>query len=100
MEYSSAINTEKILQNLIGIGRILPQFEKYRESFRFHLKNDILFYPNMVFAGNPATGKTTVGRLIGQILYQDGLLTNEHIVEVAAGELVSDYIGETRRKTI
>lgn len=101
MEYSSAINAEETLRNLIGVDRILPQFEEYRKTFRFHQNsNDIPFYPNMVFAGKSATGKTTVGHLIGRILYQDGLLTNEQIIEVTANELFSESVVDTRKKTI
>lgn len=54
---------------------------------------------HMIFTGNPGTGKTTVARLVGQILNEYGALRTPHVEEVSTKNLISDVVGGTTKAT-
>lgn len=52
-----------------------------------------------MFLGNPGTGKTTVARILGELLYQKGLIRKPTLIEVSRSDLVAGYVGQTAIKT-
>jgi AAA+ superfamily predicted ATPase len=49
----------------------------------------------MCFTGNPGSAKTTVARLLAQILRDHKVLANGHIIECGRADLVGKYVGHT-----
>ena len=54
---------------------------------------------NMIFTGNPGTGKTTAAKLVGKIMKDIHVLEKGHFVSVTRADLVADFIGGTAPKT-
>ncbi|GIP52342.1 AAA family ATPase [Paenibacillus vini] len=54
---------------------------------------------NMVFTGNPGTGKTTMARVVANMVREMGLLKQGHLVETDRNGLVAEYAGHTPKKT-
>ncbi|MBR3455056.1 MAG: AAA family ATPase [Bacteroidaceae bacterium] len=89
------------LNAMQGIDNIRKQFDDYRKALKAHRAGEGggRFRPHMALMGSPGTGKSTVARLFGDILREDGLLPKGHFVKVDVSELIGEYIGSTRPKT-
>ncbi|MHA8109948.1 AAA family ATPase [Lactobacillaceae bacterium Melli_B4] len=74
----------------------LTRINRKRKEFRLPSQSTTM---NMMFLGNPGTGKTTVARLYGKAMFQHGVLNKDKFTEVNAKDLVSEYVGQTAIKT-
>lgn len=89
------------LRSMAGTEKLVEQIEIYIEALKDARTNQsgIRFRPHLVFSGNPGTGKTTVARLLADILREEGLLERGHLIEATVGDLEGEYVGQTRIKT-
>ncbi len=50
---------------------------------------------NFILTGNPGTGKTTVARMMGEVLQSMDILPTHQVIEATRATLVGKYLGET-----
>ena len=93
--FKDMVGMDSVKKELIGFYNI-AKFEKLREQQLGFEKNKSRSY-NFVLYGNPGTGKTTVARIIGKVLYALGIRENDKFMEVDRSDLVSEYIGQTAK---
>ena len=93
---------KKDLNNMVGLSTIKEQISDLVSLLKFNKKASISmenFNLHMVFTGDPGTGKTTVARLITEILYNLEYIKQNRLTEVTAKDLIADYVGQTSGKT-
>ncbi len=52
---------------------------------------------HMIFTGNPGSAKTTVARLLGEILYDEGIIDSPTFIECGRADMVGKYVGWTAK---
>lgn len=93
------------LNNLVGLENIkqvlkdLVDLIELKNKTKDDLKiKDINLH--MVFLGNPGTSKTTVARIIAEMLYNLKYIKQNKLIEVSSKDLVAEYVGQTAPKTM
>src|SRR5574344_1273220 len=108
-EQPKKLDPEEALANLdklVGLQNIKDQLRSLIASFKVEeqkakLTGEIVkrTAPHYIFMGNPGTGKTTVAKMMADILVSIGVLTRNNPVEVTEKELVAGVVGQTAIKT-
>lgn len=93
------------LEEMIGLNLVKSQVKEFIAMAQINKKRaeqglaTSVMTLHSLFLGNPGTGKTTVARLIGSLLYEKGIVKSDKFVETSRTDLVGMYIGETALKT-
>ena len=85
-------NVKKEIEDLVAFNKV----QQSREKIGLKKTNRTM---HMAFLGNPGTGKTTVARIVAELLYQKGLIATNKLIEVSRGDLIGAYQGQTAIKT-
>ena len=93
----------KELDELVGLDEIKRTLHELADLITLRKKSNDLKIKDvnmhMVFLGNPGTGKTTVARLVKDILYNLGYIKENKLIEVTSKDLIGEYVGHTGPKT-
>lgn len=100
-EYLMGRNGFEALSGMIGMEKITETIRAIVAQIEAALSNDYIESPciHMRFTGNPGTGKTTVARILGNIMKERGILRNGCFFEHSGRDLCGRFIGETAPKT-
>ncbi len=85
------------LDEMIGIEEVRARIDEILVQLQISSKlpNEERPSMHMLFSGNPGTGKTTVARILGRVLKEQGVLSKGLFFERTGREFVGKYIGET-----
>jgi SpoVK/Ycf46/Vps4 family AAA+-type ATPase len=88
---------------LIGCDDIKQAMQEYLNTIAFCKRQGVPFHDmldmNFLFVGAPGTGKTTVARSMGKVLYELGVLPTDEVVEKSASDFTTGYVGQTGKST-
>ena len=108
-EEPAKVSVEKCLEELnqlVGLNGVKTALAKLAhtinneiESAKLENRRPDIPLGHYLFLGNPGTGKTTVARLMGKILYSMGALPSPNVVEVDKSKMVGRYLGDTEAFT-
>ena len=94
-ELNELVGLEKVKKVLYELVDVMNLKEKTKNNLKIKDLN-----LHMVFLGNPGTGKTTIARIIANILYELGYIKENKLVETSVKDLVAEYVGQTAPKTM
>ncbi len=96
---------ERELDAFIGMENVKQKVRQFAKYVEFQQKADKIGAKlpagnmHMIFAGNPGTGKTTIARIMADMLFSIGIIKTNKLIEVERKDLVAEYIGQTAGKT-
>lgn len=106
VEQNNNFDLETKLKEVIGLEEVKDFIRSLQAQLKIKNQRKALGLPSdqsqtlhMIFKGNPGTGKTTMARIIGEVLYNLGVLNSKKFIETDRSGLVAGYVGQTAIKT-
>ncbi|MCV7258827.1 type VII secretion AAA-ATPase EccA [Mycobacterium shimoidei] len=93
------------LDRQIGLTRVKEQIERYRAATQMAKVRAAKGMKvaqaskHMIFAGPPGTGKTTIARVVANILAGLGVISEPKLIETSRKDFVAEYEGQSAVKT-
>lgn len=90
---------------LSGLEQVKKEIRKFSSRIKYQelAEQNSLKMPamrmHMLFLGNPGTGKTTVARLMAELLYSLKITQSNKLVTAECKDLIAEYVGQTAVKT-
>lgn len=94
-DLNDLVGLEKVKRTLYDLVDLITLKNKTKDDLKI---SDVNLH--MVFLGNPGTGKTTVARMIAEILFQLKYIRQNKLIEVSSKDLIAGYTGQTALKTM
>lgn len=105
IQYFGNLPAYQRLNDMIGLNNIKVHIEEFVAVAEINKKRQLQGLVNTrptlhsLFLGNPGTGKTSVARIIGELLFEKEIISKEIFIETSRSDLVGQYIGHTAIKT-
>ena len=87
------------LDALTGLKSVKEKIRELTDTLEFNrMRGDMKpLAEHFLFTGNPGTGKTTVARIVADILFAIGMIPSRTLVEADRSSMVATHVGETAR---
>jgi type VII secretion ATPase EccA len=99
------IDAQAELDRQIGLNRVKEQIERYRAATQMAKVRAARGMKvaqqskHIIFTGPPGTGKTTIARVVANILAGLGVIAEPKLVETSRKDFVAEYEGQSSVKT-
>ncbi|MCB5237957.1 AAA family ATPase [Niallia circulans] len=99
---AASLSSLEELEQMVGLDTVKKRvrdfyqflsYQKSRKKLGFMIQDELSL--NMIFTGNPGTGKTTLARLMAKIYHELGVLPSAEVVETDRSQLIGGYMGQT-----
>lgn len=92
------------LNTLTGLNDVKTKLSEINDLVKYFMKvkrkNSSRPNMHMVFSGSAGTGKTTVAKLMAEILYSIGYIKQNKLVVCSGKDLIAEYLGQSQQKTV